>query len=54
MIPFNKTIKPTLAIAVIFMKNCGSTHLWIQNVLILTYFREIVEKTRAYIEKLLL
>ena len=52
--PFNKTIKPTLAIAVIFLQHCASTQLRIQNVLILTYFREIVEITRRYIENLLL
>ena len=51
---FNKTIKPTLSITVIFLKNCASTQLRIQNVLILTYFREIVQITTAYIEKLLL
>ena len=54
MTPFNKTVKPMLSIAVIFLKNCASTQLRIQNVLILTYFREIVEITRAYIEKLLM
>ena len=55
MTAFNKTIKPTLFIAVIFLKNCASTQsgFRIQIVLILTYYREIVEITRGYIEKLL-